>query len=189
MSRLGRDRVEKWLARANEQYADGLTLPFVRTLGDEMQALTSSPEALVGIIREAVQDKGWWLGVGIGEVEEPLGYSSRESRGEAFWLARTALEKAKSQRAVRPFVLRSHSPETVDALAACLHALSFLVLRRTARQTEVANARRDGMSVGEIAERRSVTVQGVYELLQAAGVEEEAELGRLAVQLAGAALE
>jgi hypothetical protein len=188
MSRLGRDRVETWLTQANERYSEDLTLPFVRTVGDEMQALTSSPAALVGIVQEAVRDQGWWLGVGIGEVEEPLGYNARESRGEAFWLARAALEKAKNQRAARPFVLRSHSPETLDALAACLHALAFVVLRRTDRQAEVADARRAGMSVSEIAEGRSVTVQGVYELLQAAGAEEEAELGRLAVQLAGTAL-
>jgi hypothetical protein len=188
MSRRDPDRVEAWRENANEKYASELTLPFVRTAGDEMQAVTSSSTALVGVIQDAVIDRGWWIGIGIGDVERPLGATSRESRGEAFWLARGALEKAKAQRASRPLVLRAQPPERLDELVACLHAYVFIVLRRTKRQAEAAEAVRAGRSVSEIAGQRSVTVQAVYEVLQAAGTEEEAELGRLAVQLASPAL-
>jgi hypothetical protein len=187
-SRLNQDRVETWRRAANTRYGADLALPFVRTVGDEMQALTSSPAALVGLVTEAVKDEGWWIGVGIGDIEHPLGPTARDSRGEAFWLARGALEKAKGQRAARPFVMRSRSPENIDRLVACLHALVFVILRRTKRQTEVADASRAGYGVAEIAEQRSVTVQGVYALLQAAGAEEEKELSQLAVQLAESAL-
>ena len=188
LSRGGRDRVDIWAERLNGQYAAQLKLPFVRTAGDEMQALTDSPTALVQIVMEVIEDGGWWVGVGIGGVERPLGATARESRGAAFWLAREALDKAKNQRATRAFVVRGESIETTRDLTACLHALGFIVLRRTRRQREVALLFRVESSIAEIAQQWSVTQQAVRRLLQAAGAEEERELRELAIGLAARAL-
>jgi hypothetical protein len=153
-----------------------------------MQALVPDAAVLVGIVMDAVEDGGWWIGVGIGSVERPLGATSRESRGAAFWLAREALNKAKSQRATRPFHLRGESVDAVKDLNAALHAIGFIVLRRTRRQREGAVQFRDGLSVRQIAHRKSVTPQAVRALLQAGGAEEELELRELAVTLAARAL-
>lgn len=187
LSRRDSDRVEGWRAEANRRYSEQLTLPFVRTTGDEMQALTGDPDAFVGIVMDAVEDGGWWVGAGLGDVEQPLGETTRESRGEPFWLAREALVKAKSQRATRPFAVRGEGVG-VKELNACLDALAFVVLRRTAGQANVAGAFRSGLTVAQIAKRRSVTVQAVYAVLQAAGAEEEAGLRKVAITLASRAL-
>jgi hypothetical protein len=188
LSRGSPDRVDDWSERANAAWAGRLTRPFVRTAGDEMQALTDDPQALVGIVMDAVEDRGWWIGVGVGNVERPLGKTARESRGSAFWLAREALRKTKGQRATRSFVLRSERSETVDDLGACLHALAFIVLRRTRSQREVAILFRGGSNVAQIAGRRGVTPQAARQLLLAAGAEEEIELRGLAAGLAARAL-
>ncbi|HYM54475.1 MAG TPA: SatD family protein [Solirubrobacteraceae bacterium] len=188
LSRARRDRVDAWAKRLNDRYASELALAFVRTAGDEMQALTDSPTALVEIVMEAVEDGGWWVGVGLGGVERPLGATVRESRGPAFWLAREALDKAKNQRATRAFVVRGESAEATRDLTACLHALGFIVLRRTRRQRGAAVLFRDGTSIAEIADQWSVTQQAVRQLLQAAGAEEEHELRELATGLAARAL-
>ncbi|MFI4990481.1 MAG: SatD family protein [Solirubrobacterales bacterium] len=188
-SRSSEDRVEHWVSRLNRSCATLLTLPFERTAGDEMQGVTSSPAALVRILVDAVEDGGWWVGVGIGSIERPLGRTSRESRGPAFWLAREALEKAKSQRAGRAFALRGEPPVDTANLSACLHALGFIIVRRTKRQSEVAQCAREGLSVAEIANRSSVTPQAIRRLLLASGAEEEWELGGFAVEIASSALE
>ena len=188
-SRSSQDRVEHWALRLNRSYADRLTLPFVRTAGDEMQGLTSSSVALVQILMDALEDGGWRVGVGIGSIERPLGRTSRESRGPAFWLAREALEKAKNQRAGRAFALRGEPPVDTADLGACLHALGFIIVRRTKRQSEVAQCTREGLSVAEIADRSAVTPQAIRRLLLASGAEEEGELRRFSIEIAGRALE
>jgi hypothetical protein len=188
-SRGASDRVSLWAERLNERYSNELTLSFVRTAGDEMQGLTNSSSALIEIVLEAVEDGGWWVGIGIGPVERPLGITSRESSGEAFWLAREALERSKSQRATRPFALRAAQSVSARNLTTCLHVLTFMVLRRTTRQKEVALRAREGLSVAEIAEQWSVTEQAVRQLLLAAGVNEEQELRVLAIDVASGALQ
>jgi hypothetical protein len=188
LSRKRPDRVSSWAERMNMRWEADLTLPFVRTAGDEMQALTASPTALVNIVVEAIEDGGWWTGAGIGNVEQPLGATTRDSRGEAFWLARKALEKAKAQRGKRPFALRSETPATTRDLSACLNGLAFIILRRTTRQREAATLMRQGATAMEIAERHSVTPQSVRQLLQSAGADEERELRELAERIAKRAL-
>ncbi|HSZ14473.1 MAG TPA: SatD family protein [Solirubrobacteraceae bacterium] len=188
LSREASDRVDEWAKHLNEAYLGGLKLPFVRTAGDEMQALTNDPSALVGVIMEAVEDGGWWVGVGLGNVEHPLGITTRESRGTAFWLAREALDRAKARRATRPLVLRAEEPEGAKDLDASLHALGFILSRRTRRQREVAMLFRDDWKVDQIATEWAVKQQAVRQLLQAAGAEEEHEMRQLACRLAATVL-
>ena len=188
LSRRDRDRVDDWATHLNDVYGRRLTRPFVRTAGDEMQALTKDAEAFVQIVMAVAQDGGWWAGIGIGEVERPLGVTARESRGPAFWLARDALAKAKNQRTMRSFVLFGEPAESVTNLSACMHALGFVLLRRTRRQCATADLFRGGLSVGLIAERQGVTQQAVRGLLQAAGAQEERELRALAASLASQVL-
>jgi hypothetical protein len=185
-SRRGRDRVKEWLTTVNADYAEALRLPFVRTAGDEMQGVVDDPEAIVAIALGAVADGGWWTGIGFGGVEIAPGANARDSRGEAFWNAREAVEAAKHQRPRRPVVVRGPTQAAED-LNSCLAALSFIVRRRTRRQQAVAGLYGVATQVA-IAQDLGVSQQAVSGLVDAAGVTEELELRRLAVRLAEAAL-
>lgn len=47
-------------------------LPFERTAGDEIQALTAEPGAVIAAVRELSRLRVWRIGIGVGGVQEPL---------------------------------------------------------------------------------------------------------------------
>lgn len=82
---------------ALEALADARTLlAFERTAGDEIQGLLSGPEAAVAALAALARQRNWVIGVGIGEVEQPLPDSTRAARGGAYVAARAALEDARA---------------------------------------------------------------------------------------------
>src|SRR4051812_8810072 len=95
-SRGTKDRVSEWSDRLNEAHQDRLRLRFVRSAGDELQGVVGAPGALADIVAESVDDRGWWLGVGVGPVDR-FGETARDSQGPAFWHARKAVEAAKTR--------------------------------------------------------------------------------------------
>ncbi len=119
-------------------------------------------------------------------MEEPLPDDTREGRGPAFWSAREAVAKAKSQRASRPLSVRGAdgAGETAARLDECLGALAFIISRRTEAQRRVAEAWQEAGSVQEVAEKLGISVQGARQRILAAGCEEEDDLVRLAARIA-----
>lgn len=91
-SRSGRDRVPQVLQSLEnlETYR-----PFQRTAGDEIQGVFQDAKGALEAARILFQDGGWYVGIGGGEVELPLPANSRDGRGQAFVMARHAVEAAK----------------------------------------------------------------------------------------------
>lgn len=190
-SKTNPDLVGDWQTRLNQSLGSKLALPFTRTIGDEMQAVIADPAALGRIAREIVASGSWWMGIGIGEAEQPLPSDPREARGSAFWAAREAIGKAKGKRKSRPIAVvqqGSFGPGT-DSLGIrldeCLGALAFIVSRRTGTQKKVADTyyESDG-KIDSVIERFDLTPQGARQRLNAAGVEEERDLILLTARLA-----
>ncbi|MHA7263320.1 MarR family transcriptional regulator [Arthrobacter sp. TMN-37] len=69
--------------------------PFERSVGDEAQGILASAEAAVEAALLCLRQGGWYVGLGIGDIDRPLPASPREGRGSAFVAARTAVERAK----------------------------------------------------------------------------------------------
>lgn len=177
------DIVEGSREAFNEPFSAGLHLPFVRTTGDEMQALVRDPRTLVEIVLRATRDDSWWVGVGLGHVERPLGETARDSRGPAFVAARRAVEAAK-RRSWGCAV--AGEPEIAAArLEDCLAMLVFIRSSRSDRGWETVDLADTGMSGTEIARRLEVTKQAVSQRLRAAGHAEELRGRDLAVSLLG----
>jgi hypothetical protein len=179
-SRSSTDLVPDAAELLNDAVAQSLELPFVRTVGDEMQAVAAEGAAVHGVALFAATDRAWWLGVGIGEVERPLGATARDSRGSAFWAARTAIDTAKNKRRSPRGVAvvadgGEHERVALD-LDAALNALAFILDSRTARQREAVQWAERGLAGTEIAVELGVTQQGVSQLLRAAGLEEQRRL-------------
>lgn len=192
-SRRAPDQVVSAADRLNSMLGPSLRQPFVRTAGDEMQAVLASEHGLYPVAAFALKEHEWWLGVGFGEVERPLGPTARDSRGSAFWAGRAAVGDAKNKhKAPRGLAVVSGSDrwtETAQDLDAALNALGFIIDSRTARQWEAVEWSAQGLSGAATAERLGVTPQASSQLLQAAGVEEERRLKVLIEHTARRALD
>ena len=112
--------------------------PFERTAGDEFQGVLDDPAALAAVVERLLREDSWNIGIGIGEVEEPLPESTRAGRGPAYVHAREAVTAAKSA----PWRLRvaGDDPEqSVRALETTLWLWAAVLGRRTSRGWEVAD--------------------------------------------------
>ena len=176
-SRSREDLVGEWSQALNEELGPRLLLPFTRTSGDEMQALLG-PGALGTIVRRALASGDWWIGIGAGEVEQPLPADTREGRGPAFWNARQAIEQAKTRRETRPVSVVAED-EVGQRLTQCLDPLAFVITRRTGSQREAAAAYFRTGTVQAAARELGMSVQGARKNVLAAGCDEEIALGSL----------
>jgi hypothetical protein len=113
---------------------------FERTVGDEFQGVLDQPAALAAVVERLLREESWNVGIGIGEVEEPLPESTRAGRGPAYLHAREAVTAAKSA----PWRLRVAGDDpgnglSVRALETTLWLWAAVLNRRTARGWEVAD--------------------------------------------------
>jgi hypothetical protein len=192
-SRHSPDRITSAAEHLNSELETMLRQPFVRTTGDEMQAVLAAEQGLYPVAAFALRDHGWWLGVGLGEIDEPLGPTARDSRGPAFWAARSAVgnakNKHKSPRGVAVVSAASRWNDVAQDLDAALNALAFIIHSRTRRQWEAVWWSERELSGADIAKKLKVTPQASSQLLRAAGAEEERRLKTLIDHLARLALQ
>ena len=152
----GPDRVPEAL-----ETLDGVTAErrFERTAGDEVQGVITSAEAVGAAVQALLRARGWSIGLGVGEVEEPLPDSTRAGRGPAFLHAREAVTSAKSA----PWALRVVGDDPgVRALETVLWLWAAVLGRRTKGGWEVAALALDGdggaVSASEAEARRQALV-------------------------------
>lgn len=116
-----------------------LDLPFERTVGDEVQAASSSAAVVVDAALQVLRLGGWSVGIGVGTVDLPLPASSREAGGDAFIAARTAVERAKKtgDRPPLAVAVAEAAPGTGAAAAAAdAEAVLVLIARLVRDRTE-----------------------------------------------------
>lgn len=151
-------------------YGAGSLLPFERTAGDEIQGVFDDSAAAAGAIGAFLRSESWNLGIGLGEIEEPLPDSARAGRGPAYLHARDAVTRAKNAPG-RVAVVgtddhRARHLETVVWLWA------GLLSRRTAGGWQVADLTEAGLSHTEIADRLGISQSAVSQRSRAAGLVE-----------------
>ena len=161
-------------------------LAFERTAGDELQGVLDDPDAAMAAIGELLRDDRWYVGVGVGTVEEPLPDHSRAGRGPAFLQARTAVTEAKTS----PWHVRVVADHWAGrALESTLWLWAAVLARRTARGWEVADLVADGLSYAETGKRLGISQSAVSQRAQAAGIVEARRAEELAGVLARILLE
>jgi hypothetical protein len=186
-STRGSDRVPATLAGLADV---GMLRGFERTAGDEFQGVLDDPAALATVVERLLREQSWSVGIGIGEVEEPLPESTRSGRGPAYVSAREAVTTAKSA----PWRLRVAGADPDDrqrirALETTLWLWAAVLSRRTARGWEVADLVDAGASYDEVAKRLGVTQSAISQRAQAAGIVEGRRARELVTELAGALLQ
>ncbi|MGF1661584.1 MAG: hypothetical protein ACFCVG_03795 [Kineosporiaceae bacterium] len=172
-SRRTGDRVPQALAALAREVPHP-RLAFERTAGDEFQGLVSSADEVLDAVSTLSRLGGWSIGIGAGEVSQPLPDSTREARGPAFIAAREAVESAR--RRPRPR-LAVRGPDVVTARHAetGLRLLLLVLDARSRPAWEAAELVRRGATHSAAAEALGITRQAVGQRLAAGHLELEQE--------------
>jgi len=172
-SRISDDLVPSALDQVTEIAGSALALPPARTAGDEIQALIRDAGPALAVALSLTRNGEWSVGIGIGEVEDPLTDDVRAARGSAFIAARDAVEQAKSS----PSRLAISDPDA-EALVRLLIELRD---RRTKEGWEAYDLLAQGMTQRDAAAELGISEGAVSRRVSAAGIRtEEAALPALA---------
>lgn len=99
-------------------------LPWERSVGDEAQGVLARASDVVDVVLLCLRARGWYVGIGVGDVEQPFPASAREGRGSAFVAARTAVDRAKKTGERAPLAVEAFG----DAVSAAAEAEGVLAL-------------------------------------------------------------
>lgn len=160
----------------------GVALAFERTVGDEVQGVLTAAAGAVEAVGRVLRTGGWNVGVGIGQVDEPVPSSTREGRGTAYLRAREAVTRAKSAPHRLSVVGAPRDPD-VEALETVLGLWAGVLERRTARGWEVHDLLGEGLTHAQAAARLRISASAVSQRAQAAGLVDEERARALAARL------
>jgi hypothetical protein len=181
-SRSTTDVVPELLTTLNRRpRRTGLLRKFERTAGDEVQGVLSEARATIDVIVQLLRADRWYIGLGIGPVDEPLPRSTRAGSGPAFVHAREAVTRAKSSpHNVNVIGSDPHAAEQVETV---LWLMASVLRRRSERGWAVADLLGEGLTRREIGVKLGISQSAVTQRAQAAGFVEEQRGRVLAVEL------
>jgi len=159
----------KKLTAASEKHLreKRIRLPYSVTAGDEFQTLTEqlpSLPALLLDLRAGLQPLSLRVGIGLGEVSDRIQPPVNHLTGEAFQLARVALENVKSRGLYKFEVLTafgSHNEPFNQTINLVYGLHDTLVSRITAKQWEAIGRFLDEPALEPTAKRLKVDVSTV----------------------------
>ena len=165
---------------------DGVVRAFERTVGDEVQALLDDAELTVDVALRLLRTEAWSVGIGVGEVDEPLPASARAGSGPAFVLARAAVERAKSRTRPVALAVEGAVPERARDAESVLTLLGAVLARRSPAGWAVVDAfgtLGQEATQDAVAAHLGVTQQAVSQRLRAAMWAEEVAARPVAARL------
>lgn len=156
-------------------------LPFVRTVGDEVQGVLLAADVVVDIVLHVVRRGGWSVGVGVGDGR--LAESAPASTGASFVHARDAVERAKGRTVANSLAVAGDSSDAALA-EGVLQLLASVVGRRTDTQWRAIDLlARPGATGVQVARDLGVSPQNVSKLRRDALWQEEQEARLAAARL------
>jgi hypothetical protein len=186
-SRADIDRSDAMRRELQAGFGERLELPVDQTAGDEVQAITADPVTALDLVLALHRAGRWSIGLGVGEVREPLPDAVRKAAGPAFVAAREAVDAAK--RTDARFALRAAEghggmldPAHVEAL---VRLLLLLRERRTPQGWEAVDLVRDGRTQKDAARILGISDAAVSQRLRAAHWNADGEAAPALVRLLG----
>ena len=164
--------------------------PFERTAGDEFQGVLDQPAALATVVERLLREQSWSIGIGIGEVEEPLPESTRAGRGPGLPSRPRRGDRgqvrtlAATRRRRRPRRARTERPRARDHAVALGGGPGAAYVAGL----EVADLVDAGASYDQAAKRLGVTQSAISQRAQAAGIVEGRRARELVTDLVGGLL-
>jgi len=188
-SRIHGDKVDELLTSHPVQALTpdhaGVVRAFERTVGDEVQAVLDDARVVVDLVLDVARRGGWSIGIGAGDVDEPLPESSRAGSGTAFILARTAVEAAKSRTRTVALAVRGADDGAGRDAEAVLVLAAATAARRSAAGWEVIDALSSGVDSRQedVAAALGISQQAVSQRLRTALHDEELAARHAAARL------
>ncbi|MEE1621183.1 hypothetical protein ACQ3I4_02725 [Zafaria sp. Z1313] len=155
-SRRKPDLVDGLVERLNREYSP--VRPFERTAGDELQGVFDDGRGVAALVLDVAATGEWSIGVGVGSVRLPLPRQTRAGAGEAFELARDAVERAKSSPG--SLALNARDPR-IERVEAELQLIAGVDARRSPASQEAGLLVAGGRSQKEAAGLLGVSQQAV----------------------------
>lgn len=150
-SRSSRDRIPELL---DLLLPVRTVLPWERSVGDEAQGVVAGPGDVVDAVLLCLRAGGWYVGIGIGDVERPYPSSPREGRGSAFVAARKAVDRAKKTGDRAPLAVEG--PDGRADLAAEAEGVLALLGRHVLARSDAEWRILDLLEFGERGTQTSV---------------------------------
>lgn len=168
-SRHRADRVESVVRELAASHGPRLVGAPERTAGDEFQLATEDAGAALEIALDLVRQDEWSVGLGIGDVQSPIGPSVRALNGSAFVNAREAVTAAKKRPARFALVGDDDATTALDPLVRLLLTLRE---RRTAEGWELADLldAEPGLTLTDAATRLGISTQAASQRAQTAAL-------------------
>lgn len=185
-SRTSPDLVAEVTTELRGRFGNDLVLGPDRTAGDEFEVVIDHAAATLQVALHLLRVRTWSVGLGIGPVDTPLPATAREAAGDAFVLARDAVDRAK--RRPHRFALAAVPGGVLpgDDVEALVELLLAVRDRRSAEGWEVVDLMEAEGSQVAVAARLGVTPQAVSLRARVAGLREEADaLPAITMLLAG----
>lgn len=175
-SRHRADLADGTMSAVTAVLGEQLVLPMDRTAGDEIQLIVESGKAALTAILLLTRAGDWSVGCGSGSISLPLGATTRETTGPAFFAARDAVDAAK-KRETR-FAFRDDIDDTPSAVAAeDTEALIDLLLQSRARRSpegwELYDLMAGGMTQAAAASTLGITPQAASKRARVAAIRAE----------------
>lgn len=180
------DRVDALLAELTpwtSTWHDHVALAPERTVGDELQAVLISAEAAVDLSLTLMRAAHWSVGIGAGQVDQPLRATTRASSGAAFVHARRAVERARGRGEPVPLVVAGENPGAEESATAVLQLIASVVRRRSDAGWEVSDLLKPGVTQRDIAATLGISTQAVSQRIASAMLDEERRARPVAVAL------
>lgn len=173
----GLDELRNRAESANQRYAADLLVPFSVSGGDEIQALLTSPTAMLEIVEHLDLVTGvpiFRFGCGFGTLQTAIAARSWEMDGTCFHLAREAIERGKAGR--RWMTFAGFGPPFDGVLDAMARSLQVMREDWTERQRAALVARRGHGSQKETAAGMGIDPTTLSKMLRAAHAREYREV-------------
>lgn len=150
-------------------------LDFDRSVEDEVQGIVDSPDQAVDVALIALRSGNWFVGLGVGPVNEPLPNQIKDASGHGLVYARRAVDRLRSGRDRIPVAVEGALPDIASESEAVLRLLGHIVSSRSSAEWRVLDLLTPGVRGQQkfVAQELGITAQAVSKAMSRAQWAEE----------------
>jgi hypothetical protein len=150
-------------------------LDFDRSVEDEVQGILDSPDQAVEAALIALRSGSWFVGIGVGPVNEPLPNQIKDASGHGLVYARRAVDRLRNCKDRSRVAVEGPDAELAAESEATLRLLGHIVHGRSAAEWRVLDLLTPGVRGQQkaVAEELGITTQAVSKAVARAQWNEE----------------
>ncbi len=166
-------------------------LDFDRSVEDEVQGILDRPQQVVDAALIALRSGAWYVGIGVGPVNEPLPDRIRDASGHGLVYARRAVDRLRSGKDRIPVAVEGPLADLAAESEAVLRLLGHIVHDRSAAEWRVLDLLTPGVRGQQkaVARELGITTQAVSKAVARAQWYEEHAARPAAARLLGLILD